>query len=437
MTDAVDEEEDESRVSWLKWAVIAAGIVVALVVGASMTAVVALGALAASGAEEVKKACEEGRDPLAGTGGSWGVNPVASAPPAVTTLDVQVDGKTVTLNERQLTIARAIIQSGSDRAIPQSGIKVALMTALQESTLRMLANDSVDESLSYPNDGIGSDHDSVNPFQQRPSSGWGTVKELMDLSYSIAAFYGGPAGPNAGSPKGLLDIDGWESMSLGEAAQSVQVSAYPDHYAKWEQASTTIIQALGVGAPGAAALCGEVGVGPGPGTGQVQGTMALPLKSDYNMTSGYGPRDIDVSGASSWHAAIDLQRWPDPCGDPVYAILPGEVTLSSSLWLSITHPDGFVVSYLHMFKSDRVVDVGDQVKAGDQIGAVGNVAPSSGCHLDLRINVAGNTNPAVAQLPRSQTLGATDYNVDFVDPEAFMRLWGVDVCPAATCTRPE
>jgi hypothetical protein len=80
------------------------------------------------------------------------------------------------------------------------------------------------------------------------------------------------------------------------------------------------------------------------------------------MTSGYGPRDIDVEGASTWHVAIDLQHWPNNCGDPVYAILPGTVTLSSDLWLSIRHPDGFIVSYLHMYKSQRLVNVGDQVR---------------------------------------------------------------------------
>lgn len=158
------------------------------------------------------------------------------------------------------------------------------------------------------------------------------------------------------------------------------------------------------------------------------------------MTSGYGPRDIDVEGASTWHVAIDLQNWPGNCGAPVYAILPGTVTLSSALWLSIKYADGFVVSYLHMYKSDRLVDVGDQVVAGQQIGKTGNVPPSGGCHLDLRINVADNTNLQVAQLTLSQNEtrmapATRPEHQNFVDPEQFMRLWGVEVCPDDWCRR--
>jgi len=31
-----------------------------------------------------------------------------------------------------------------------------------------------------------------------------------------------------------LDIKGWSTKSLTEAAQAVQISAYPNAYAKWE-----------------------------------------------------------------------------------------------------------------------------------------------------------------------------------------------------------
>ena len=55
------------------------------------------------------------------------------------------------------------------------------------------------ESGSYPNDGNGSDHDSLGLFQMRPQSGWGTVAELMDTTYQARAFFGGPEGPNHGS----------------------------------------------------------------------------------------------------------------------------------------------------------------------------------------------------------------------------------------------
>lgn len=369
------------------------------------------------------------KPPASSTG--WGSSSTGDAAPAAAAAPQSIEipygtSGTVTLNEKQIAIATRIITIGRDLGVSDQGLKVALMTALQESRLRMLANSSVPASLDYPHDGVGSDHDSVNPFQQRVS-GWGTVAELMNLDYSIKAFFGGPTGPNGGSPRGLLDVKGWESMAPGVAAQTVQVSAFPDAYDKWEPAAEQLIATLGEGITG------------GGCSGSIDGEIQLPLRSDYNMTSGYGPRSSGVPGASTWHAAIDLQRWPNPCGDPVYAILPGKVTLSSALWLSIEHADGYVVSYLHMYKSQRLVDVGDTVEAGEQIGVVGNVPPSGGCHLDLRINVANNTNPEVAKLilsqndtrlPRPATLPE---HQNFVNPEDFFELWGVELCPVGSC----
>lgn len=152
-------------------------------------------------------------------------------------------GDSVQLDEKQLANAAKIITVGTQAGVSAAGLKIALMTALQESKLRMLANSSVPESLELPNEGVGSDHDSVNMFQQRPG-GWGSVAELMDPDYAVRAFFGGPKGPNGGSPRGLLDIKDWETLRPGVAAQKVQVSAYPDAYDKWEGAAETIINSM-------------------------------------------------------------------------------------------------------------------------------------------------------------------------------------------------
>ncbi|WP_308012417.1 NlpC/P60 family protein [Arthrobacter sp. M4] len=148
------------------------------------------------------------------------------------------------LTSRQESVARAYIAVGKELRVPRAGQIIAIMMALQESSLRMLANPSVPASLQYPNDGVGNDHDSIGSAQQRPAAGWGTVEQLMDATYNARAFYGGPAGPNRGSPRGLLDIPGWQSMDKGAAAQSVQVSAFPELYARWEPAATAIVGVL-------------------------------------------------------------------------------------------------------------------------------------------------------------------------------------------------
>ena len=89
-----------------------------------------------------------------------------------------------------------------------------------------------------------------------------------------------------------------------------------------------------------------------------------------------------------------------------------------------------------MYKSQRLVDVGDQITAGQQIGVTGNVPPSGGCHLDLRINKNGTTNPAVAGLQEAPALGAPAQYAGYVNPEEFLRLYGIEICPLDSCRRP-
>jgi hypothetical protein len=126
--------------------------------------------------------------------------------------------------------ASTIIQIGRSLGVPDYGIVIALAAALQESGLR---------NLNY------GDRDSLGVFQQRPSAGWGTAAQLLNPSYAARLFYGGPQNPNKGNTKGLLDIAGWQSKTVTQAAQAVQHSAYPDAYAKWEATARTALADLG------------------------------------------------------------------------------------------------------------------------------------------------------------------------------------------------
>ncbi|WP_262405989.1 LysM peptidoglycan-binding domain-containing protein [Protaetiibacter sp. SSC-01] len=141
------------------------------------------------------------------------------------------DGGTVTpLTEEMAANARIIIQVGRELGVPDRGIVIALAAAMQESSLR---------NINY------GDRDSLGLFQQRPSTGWGTPEQILNASHAARLFYGGPSNPNKGKTRGLLDIPGWQSMSLTQAAQAVQISAYPDAYAKWETSATAWLAQLG------------------------------------------------------------------------------------------------------------------------------------------------------------------------------------------------
>ncbi|MBM0279918.1 hypothetical protein [Micromonospora tarensis] len=137
------------------------------------------------------------------------------------------------LDQAQMDNAKVIVDVGLEMKMPRRALVVALATAMQESNLYNLASDVLPESAEYPNQGSGSDHDSVGLFQQRPSSGWGTVAQLMRPSYAARAFY-----------SALNEIPGWQDMSVTAAAQSVQISAYPDAYAQHEDRATVVASAL-------------------------------------------------------------------------------------------------------------------------------------------------------------------------------------------------
>lgn len=80
-----------------------------------------------------------------------------------------------TRNARAI-IARAKADFGSSQQ--KRACYIAITTAFQESGIRILANSNYPDSLNYPHDGTGSDHDSVGIFQQRAS--WGSTKDRMN-----------------------------------------------------------------------------------------------------------------------------------------------------------------------------------------------------------------------------------------------------------------
>lgn len=310
-------------------------------------------------------------------------------------------GQTITLNRTQLNHAATIITIGSQTSgVGRQGALVALMAALTESTLRMLANTGAyPESGDYPNDGDGHDHDSLGLFQMRPAAGWGTVAELMNPAYQARAFYGGPGGPNHPSPHGLLDIPGWQQMDPGAAAQAVEVSAYPDRYQNYQPVAETILAALTTtGSRDATSVV--------PETSRV--VFPLPTGT-WVRTSGYGWRDDPLTGERSFHAGTDYAATD---GTAIHAIADGRVRSaeygSRGGVIVIEHTIGgqaVISTYVHMWDHGIHVTAGQQVTAGQHIGDVGNAGRSTGAHLHLEIRLAGTTTDPDAWLTAHNTQG--------------------------------
>jgi hypothetical protein len=130
---------------------------------------------------------------------------------------VQGNGQ-VTLSLEQMANAATISAVGIRRGVPDQAIAIALATSLQESKL---------ENLS------GGDRDSIGLFQQRPSQGWGTPKQIADPRYAAGRFY-----------SALMRVSGWKSMTVTQAAQAVQRSGAPDAYQKWADEAIVLSDAL-------------------------------------------------------------------------------------------------------------------------------------------------------------------------------------------------
>lgn len=138
------------------------------------------------------------------------------------------------LSQTQMNNAKKIVDTAKGMGLGKRAQVIAIATAMQESNLYNLGNPEYQVSIGLADGGrVGWDHDSVGLFQQRPVSGWGTPENIMKPEYATRSFL-----------SRLVDVPGWDRMELTYAAQAVQVSAYPEAYAKHEWNATQIVDAL-------------------------------------------------------------------------------------------------------------------------------------------------------------------------------------------------
>ncbi|MFF0781408.1 heavy metal transporter [Streptomyces sp. NPDC003720] len=128
------------------------------------------------------------------------------------------DGPSYEFTPEQAVNAATIAAVGTGRNMPERAITIALATALQESGLRNLEH---------------GDRDSIGLFQQRPSQGWGTERQIMDPAYAAGIFYAH-----------LAKVPDYAGLPLTVAAQRVQRSGYPEAYAKHEPDAELLAAAL-------------------------------------------------------------------------------------------------------------------------------------------------------------------------------------------------
>ncbi|TLW89735.1 NlpC/P60 family protein [Saccharomonospora piscinae] len=170
----------------------------------------------------------------------------------------------------QLDTVSRIISIGQERDLSPRAWQIAIQAGMTESGLR---------SLDY------GDRDSLGIFQMRPSMGWGTPAQVTDPTYAINKFY-----------DVLEAIPGWESLRPGDAAQAVERSAFPDRYHEWEPMAVYLVETMGE-------VPDATGCGPGMGSalppneqaGQAI-DFALEERGKPYVWGAVGPDSYDCSG---------------------------------------------------------------------------------------------------------------------------------------------
>lgn len=116
--------------------------------------------------------------------------------------------------------------------------------------------------------------------------------------------------------------------------------------------------------------------------------FCFPTPEHARMSSHFGAR------RRRWHYGVDLAM---PTGEPIYAAFDGIVRISR--WNSsygnlvvVRHFNGLETYYAHL--SQRDVEAGDTVRAGQVIALCGNTGRSYGSHLHFEIRYMGKAlNP--------------------------------------------
>jgi murein DD-endopeptidase MepM/ murein hydrolase activator NlpD len=103
------------------------------------------------------------------------------------------------------------------------------------------------------------------------------------------------------------------------------------------------------------------------------------------VTSGFGGRADPFGGGFQFHKGIDFQA---NIGDPVLAVADGVVSFAGvrsgyGNTIEVDHGNGVVSRYAHNSQLDR--QVGDLVRAGQDIARAGSSGRSTGAHVHLEV----------------------------------------------------
>ncbi|MHA3700734.1 C40 family peptidase [Jatrophihabitans sp. YIM 134969] len=203
---------------------------------------------------------------------------------------------TIALDAEQLGNARTVVSVVAGRHLPVFAAVVAVATAYTESTLH--------------NSSAQSDHDSEGLFQQRVSIYTEVV--AIDPVRATNAFL-----------DRLVEVPGWLGRTVGDDAQTVQISQHPERYDRYTSLAQQVVGQLWPTAAAAAvppptpsdttaAATPAIGAGPAicaggggavPGGGGVAGSIVGPHGNNVAGTTTVPPGFV-ISGSTTAAVAV-------------------------------------------------------------------------------------------------------------------------------------
>lgn len=322
---------------------------------------------------------------LAGTLGLAAVSAIGN--PTTTRLPACVtSGPVGGLTDVQARNARTVVAIATERGGERAAF-IAVMVALAESGLRVLANPNDPAGAAYANEGVGYDHDSLGIFQQRPP--WGTAAQRMSATESTHLFL-----------DALLKVHGWDGLTPWYAAQLVQRSAFTgvptainggstmagENY--WRQAERAAGIVAAIKGSAVTLDCGGAGgAAPEPGTtggrlglpegytipagtsaaGQMAVTFALAQLGKPYLWGGEGPDAYDCSGLmqTAWaRAGVPIgrvvgQQMHDGVPTTLDALRPGDLVMIPGALGTMARPGhvGMYIGYGLLVVAPKTGDV--------------------------------------------------------------------------------
>ena len=247
-------------------------------------------------------------------------------------------------------------------------VGIVMLASLATSYARMLAKVSNYNTVRSEREAL---KQQFHTLQNKVSRTNVKLSSLQTLAAEVAVTYGFGSGRHQGITPDLLNL----------ASQSSPAAGTDDDPSLYALNAMKTVSLNGVSGQ----------IGPSTFPGMLSDPNAIPSIWPVRgrVTAGFGERMDPFSGEQAFHPGIDIA---DPYGTDILAtgdglVIEAEPDAGYGRSILIDHGDGITTRYAHLSKI--FVVVGEQVKQGEIIGAIGMSGRTTGPHLHYEVRIHG------------------------------------------------